>query len=112
MYLDALVAGGMPRDEVGRVLVQLGTPARAVGAVAGGIPAQAGDHCPGVAAVREDRDPVAGARLAPGFEAGRVERAGKESSAVESEADRPGAVVAAGRERTVSPTPYIGEVVD
>src|SRR5882724_1184509 len=107
-----LVAGGVPGDEVGGVLVQLGAPTRAVGAVAGGVPTQAGDHRPGVAAVREGRDPVASAGCPPDLEAGRVKRAGEQASAVQGEADGPGAVVTARGERAVAAAPYVGKIVD
>src|SRR6478736_2031771 len=66
------------------------------GATAGrGVEAQTGDHDVGVAGVRVDGDPVAGARLAPRHEAARVERALEEPTAVERVADGAGAVVAA-----------------
>ena len=66
--------GGAPSLEVAVVLLaeapvgaQVLAPARAVAAGHRGVPAQAGDHRVGVAAVRVDRDPAALAALAPAF---------------------------------------------
>src|SRR3954470_22064148 len=91
----ALVPSWVARDEGRGVVPHDGAPARpAAAAGAAGVPAQPRDVSPSVAAVGEDRDPVAAARIAPDLESGRVERAGEEAAAVEHVADRAGAVVA------------------
>src|ERR1700759_1457328 len=55
---------------------------------------QAGDDREGVTRVRVDRDPRAGAGLAPLHEAARVQRAVEQRAAVEHVGDAAGAVVA------------------
>src|ERR1700755_2655717 len=92
--LQPLVARRVTRDEAD-VVAQVGVPARTgFGArVAGGVPANAGDHGVGVAGVGVDGDPATEAGFAPlGHWAGG-KRAFDEFTAVEGEADRAGAVV-------------------
>ena len=63
-----------------------------------GVEPQARDDHEGVRGLRVDGDPGPGALLAPGEEAGRVERILDEAAAVQREGDGAGAVVAAGIE--------------
>ena len=69
----ASVAGRVAGDEAFGRVDRRGVPARA--GAADGVEGEAGDDHPGVAGVGVDGDPLAGARFAPGLEAGRVERA-------------------------------------
>src|SRR5215469_3515391 len=65
------------------------------GYVTGGVPAEAGDHGVGVAGVGVDGDPAAFAGEPPLLHRAGGEGAFEEFAAVEGEADRAGAVVAA-----------------
>src|SRR3954447_23433794 len=74
---------------------------------ADGVEGDAGDDHPGVAGVGVDGDPLARARVAPGLEPGRVERAFQQAAAVQGEADRARAVVARGFEGAVAAAPDV-----
>src|SRR4051795_5158535 len=89
-----LVAGGVSRDEAD-VVAQFRVPARARFAafVAGGVPAVAGDHGIGVAAVGVNGDPAAFAFFGPALHRTGGEGAFEEVAAVKSEGDGTGAVV-------------------
>src|ERR1700760_4326816 len=95
----------MARDETFRRVHPARVPARA--GAADRVEGEPGDDHPGVFGVRVDRDPLARARVAPGLEAGRVERAWEEAAAVQGEAGRPGAVVARGFEGAVAAAPDV-----
>src|SRR6202020_2125153 len=86
------VTGDEPFGRVHRRAV----PGRA--GTADGVEGEAADDHPGVFGVGVDGDPLAGARFAPGLEAGRVERAFQQPAAVQRVGDGAGAVVAGGFE--------------
>src|SRR6201996_7625763 len=100
------VTGRVADDEAfGRVDPGV-VPARA--GAADGVEGDAGDHHPGVLGVGVDGDPGARARFAPGLQAGRVERAFEEATAMQGVADSARAVVAFGFEGAVAAAPDVG----
>src|SRR3954471_5835483 len=90
----ALKARRMTDHEAAVRLALRRLPARPTARGADGVETQAGDDHEDVAVVGVDRDPLAGAGIAPAHEAARGERRAQYARARKREGDGAGAVVA------------------